>query len=110
MFIGELFCLIAYFAKIRYTSNSRRSPFKLNFNPLLLAIPASLDIVASTMLMIALTQCAASVYAMLRGTIVIITAFLSVVFLKKKQYAHHWVSLMSILLGVGIVGYVGLHN
>lgn len=57
---------------------------------------------------IALTQCAASVYQMMRGVIVIITAILSVLFLGKKQYIHHWSSLLSIIAGVAIVGLVGV--
>jgi drug/metabolite transporter (DMT)-like permease len=57
---------------------------------------------------IALTQCAASVYQMCRGVIVVITAFFSVVFLKRKQYFHHIFSLTLIVMGVAIVGYVSV--
>jgi len=41
---------------------------------------------------------------MLRGAIVIITAILAVVFLKKKQYRHHITSLAVIFFGLLIVG------
>lgn len=41
---------------------------------------------------------------MLRGAIVIITAILAVVFLKRKQYRHHITSLAVIFLGLLIVG------
>ena len=57
---------------------------------------------------VALTQCAASVYQMMRGIIVLITAILSIMFLGKKQYCHHWSSLFSIVAGVAIVGVVGV--
>jgi len=57
---------------------------------------------------IALTQCAASVYQMMRGIIVIITALLSIAFLGKKQYMHHWLSLLAIITGVAVVGLVGI--
>ena len=45
---------------------------------------------------------------MMRGTIVIITALLSVLFLKRKQYLHHGSSLLLIVTGLAIVGYTGI--
>lgn len=45
---------------------------------------------------------------MCRGVIVVITAFFSVVFLKRKQHLHHIVSLLFIVAGVAIVGYVSV--
>jgi len=59
---------------------------------------------------VALTQCAASVYQMMRGCIVLITAIMSVVFLGNKQYFHHWSSLLIIVGGVAIVGLVGVSS
>lgn len=50
---------------------------KTNINPLLLAIPAACDFFGSTIMFVGLTQCAASIYQMMRGAIVIITAFLA---------------------------------
>jgi len=41
---------------------------------------------------------------MMRGTIVIITAVMALVFLKKKQFKHHWAALISIFIGVFLVG------
>lgn len=45
---------------------------------------------------------------MMRGIITVITAMLSIIFLKKKQYRHHWVGLACIILGVAEVGYVAI--
>jgi len=45
---------------------------------------------------------------MMRGIIVLITAIMSIFFLGKKQYCHHWSSLFTIVLGVFIVGLVGI--
>ena len=47
---------------------------------------------------------AASVYQMLRGMIIIITAVMSIIFLKRKLYRHHWSSMGLIFLGVFMVG------
>jgi drug/metabolite transporter (DMT)-like permease len=45
---------------------------------------------------------------MMRGSIVIITAALSMVFLGRKQYLHHWVSMIMIMIGLAAVGYIGV--
>jgi len=43
---------------------------------------------------------------MMRGIIVVITALFSVCFLGRKQYRHHWVAIIFIVLGVAEVGVV----
>lgn len=123
MFIGEFCCLFVFL--IRRALNKKQaddgkvplSPgaqmanqtqLKTSINPLYLAIPATCDLVSSTLMFIALTQCAASVYQMMRGMIVIITALMSMLFLGKKQYIHHWLSLLSIISGVAVVGMIGV--
>lgn len=57
---------------------------------------------------IALTMVAASVYQMLRGMIIIVTAAMSILFLKKKLYLHHWSSIATIFIGVFMVGLAAL--
>ena len=70
----------------------------------MLAIPAAFDVLASSLMNIALTEIAASVYQMLRGMKIIITAAMSILFLKKKLYIHHWSSVASIFFGLILVG------
>jgi drug/metabolite transporter (DMT)-like permease len=124
MFVGEFMCLFAYFLSKKCSSKKEDDPqemplspgtqmaqktqLKTNINPLLLAIPASFDFCGSTLMFVALTQCAASVYQMMRGIIVVITAGMAMVFLGKKQYAHHYMSLLIIVAAVGGVGLVGI--
>jgi hypothetical protein len=78
MFLGELMCLGLYGLKLLYQKNQKKklgsvpmSPgtqkasifhLKTDINPCLLAIPAAFDIIASTLMNIALTMVAASVY------------------------------------------------
>jgi len=81
---------------------------KTNINPLWLAIPASCDVCGSTLMFVALTMVDASVYQMMRGLIVVITALMSIIFLGRKQYRHHWVGVVLIITGVFIVGYVSV--
>ena len=57
---------------------------------------------------IALTMVDASVYQMMRGIIVVITALLAWIFLGKKQHRHHWTGVVFILGGVAWVGYVAI--
>lgn len=57
---------------------------------------------------IALTMVPASVYQMMRGFINVVTPVLSIIFLKKRQYAHHWVGVACIVLGVAEVGAIAI--
>jgi drug/metabolite transporter (DMT)-like permease len=41
---------------------------------------------------------------MLRGMKVLVTALLSIIFLKKKLYRHHWTSVAIIFIGLVLVG------
>lgn len=107
MFLGEFFCLFLYGIKRGVYGKSPGTQDD-EMNPLLISIPALFDICGSSFMFIALTMCAASVYQMMRGVIVVITAFMALVFLGRKQYAHHWISLSTIVLGVFIVGFVSI--
>jgi len=91
------------------TAKAGEKQLKMNPSPLLLAIPATCDFMASTLQNIALTMVAASVYQMMRGIITVITAFLSIIFLKKQQYRHHWVGIVCIIGGVAEVGYIAIY-
>lgn len=41
---------------------------------------------------------------MLRGTVVFIIAFMSITFLKRVLYRHHWTSLSLLFIGLALVG------
>jgi len=81
---------------------------KTNINPIWLAIPATCDVCGSTLMLVALVMVAPSVYQMMRGLIVVITALLSIIFLGRKQYRHHWTGVALIITGVFVVGYVSV--
>lgn len=76
MFVGEFSCLIMYGIKIMIYGSPRQVGPKIN--PILIAVPALCDICGSSLMFIALTMTAASVYQMMRGVIVVITAFMAV--------------------------------
>lgn len=125
MFFGEFACFLLLFAKRAIYGHENKpktdedavplSPGmaaaveqkKLNkINPIWLAIPASCDFMGSSLMFLALTMVPASVYQMMRGFIVVITALFSVVFLGRKLHRHHWTSIVVIVLGVAQVGWV----
>ena len=126
MFLGELFCFVFLFVKLYLDKRAAKeannssillSPgtqmatqvkMKTNINPLLLAIPASCDVCGSTLMFVALVMVPPSVYQMMRGLIVVITALMSIIFLKRKQYRHHWTGIVLIITGVFLVGFVSI--
>ena len=125
MFVGELSVFLAYGGKKYLLARSAKqnpaqppmSPgaqmagekqLKMNPSPFLLAIPAAFDFSASTLMFIALTMTPASVYQMMRGFVTVITAALSMIFLKKKQYRHHLLGLVCIVGALAEVGWVAI--
>ena len=106
MFLGEFICLIIFTIKSLCSKNGGFS--QQNINPLYMAIPASCDLCGSSLVLVALTMSALSVYQMIRGSMVVITAIIALIFLGRKQYAHHWLSLSFIVTGVAIVGVVSI--
>ena len=108
MFVGEFLCLIIF--TLKSTCIKKEGFSKQDINPLWMAAPASMDLCGSSLLLLAMTMCAASVYQMVRGSMVIITAVYALIFLGSKQYSHHWVSLALILTGTVIVGAVSVLN
>ena len=57
---------------------------KTKINPLLLLIPCTFDLASSILSFFALIQVAASIYQMVRGVIILITALLAFLFLGQK--------------------------
>lgn len=60
MFVGELFCLAVYGMKRMIASEGPSG--REGLNPAVVAFPAMFDICGSSMMFVALTMCAASVY------------------------------------------------
>ncbi|KAF9427426.1 hypothetical protein BGZ76_002352 [Entomortierella beljakovae] len=71
---------------------------------LLLWLPTLCDMTASTLMNVGLIYCAASVYQMLRGALVIFTGLLSVIFLGRRLLAFEWFALFTIVMGIATVG------
>jgi len=108
MFGGEILCLIAFqIVKIgRYLSSDLEKPKSPDegFPPTIFALPAFLDLLGSSLMNIGLTMTHASVYQMLRGSVVVFTGILSILFLGRRLGAHHWAGMVLVMAGAFIVG------
>ncbi|KAK9801947.1 hypothetical protein WJX73_008800 [Symbiochloris irregularis] len=112
MFLGEFLCLIPYFIitwrkqAVRGTqsafdkqSSSQRVKAFLSFG-----LPAICDAGATTMLNVGLFYTFASVFQMLRGTLVVFAGFLTIIILKRRLHSHHWMGIVLIAAGAATVG------
>ena len=111
MFVGEFMCLFVYFGdrilnkpKTVPPSMPKKPGLKAKLGPLIFALPAGIDLCGSTLMMIGLGLTYASVYQMLRGSIVVVVALYSRLFLKRKLFQHHYVGVAFVTGGVLIVG------
>ncbi|KFY25993.1 hypothetical protein V493_04324 [Pseudogymnoascus sp. VKM F-4281 (FW-2241)] len=73
----------------------------------MLALPATCDILGTTLMNAGFLFVVASVYQMTRGMLVIWVGIFSVVFLKKHLYLFQWSALATVVLGVSLVGLAG---
>ncbi|TPX54826.1 hypothetical protein PhCBS80983_g05716 [Powellomyces hirtus] len=71
---------------------------------LLLWIPTLCDMTATTLMNVGLIHISASIYQMLRGSVVLFTGILSVVFLHRRHPLYRWFALVMVFTGVAIVG------
>merc|ERR1719461_2275077 len=74
------------------SNQNKTAPWKLY---VYIMVPAVFDLFATTLAGCGLLWVDASVYQMLRGSLMIFSAMLSIIFLKKKLKGFHW-------LGIGI--------
>nr|XP_046228337.1 solute carrier family 35 member F6 [Scatophagus argus] len=106
MFLGELSCLAVFYILL---CHDRRSPEpKMNpgqsFNPLLFFPPAMCDMMATSIMYVALNMTSASSFQMLRGAVIIFTGLLSVAFLGRRLLPSQWFGILTTILGLVIVG------
>jgi drug/metabolite transporter (DMT)-like permease len=67
-------------------------------------IPTILDLLATTMMNIGLILISASIYQMLRGSVVLFTAIFSTIWLRARHSRVKWIALILVFAGVAIVG------
>ncbi|KAJ7382382.1 hypothetical protein OS493_035444 [Desmophyllum pertusum] len=123
MFIGETMCLIGLF----FHRRRERLKFKQNLMSVnrdegssgdasteiqqqprvfqwIFAFPTVCDLFGTTLGGIGLLYVNASVWQMLRGSIIIFTGVLSKIFLKRKLWPIHWIGMIVTMFGLVLVG------
>ncbi|KAN0077243.1 hypothetical protein V8E55_011098 [Tylopilus felleus] len=126
MFLGEMLC----FLPVLYTWLSTRrdpAPVFLPSEPdqdeqlqakhtpqelrgwklLLLWFPAVCDLTGTTLMNVGLLYTPVSIYQMTRGALVLFVGILSVIFLHRRLWLYQWISLLTVMAGVSLVGYSG---
>ncbi|XP_022906156.1 solute carrier family 35 member F6 [Onthophagus taurus] len=111
MFFGEFLCLVMF--NILYKVYSRRrdgsedvhvlTKGNRHFNRFILLIPAMCDMTATSIMYIGLNLTYVSSFQMLRGSVIIFVALLSVTFLDKVIKRRQWSGIFLIILGLVIV-------
>lgn len=104
-------CFVIYYARERFMKKQTASddddvipipPKKMS--PWLMAVPTFFDIAETALKNVALTLISTSISSMLKSSNLIFTTMLSVIFLKRVFYRHHYTSMMIIVLGIILVG------
>ncbi|CAC5373631.1 Solute carrier family 35 member F6 [Mytilus coruscus] len=109
MFLGEMMCMVVFlvmYCSGRGVTNRQRDAnyCGLGYNPLIF-LPASLcDMTGTSLMYIGLNLTYASSFQMLRGAVIIFTALLSVAFLGRTIRAQMWIGIVSVIIGLAIVG------
>ncbi|BHF74134.1 hypothetical protein SprV_0401721800 [Sparganum proliferum] len=67
-------------------------------------LPAMFDVTGSTLQGIGLVYIDASVWQMLRGSIIVFVGILSTVFLRRRLWGFHWTGMMVTVFGLCLVG------
>ncbi|KAJ3125017.1 hypothetical protein HK100_011027 [Physocladia obscura] len=70
----------------------------------LLWLPTICDLLATSLMNVGLLFVSASIYQMLRGSVVIFTGIFSRIFLGRKHPAYRWFALATVFVGVSLVG------
>ncbi|CAH1793269.1 unnamed protein product [Owenia fusiformis] len=120
MFLGEALCLIGLFIsrhkerkklQVEYAQKLLESQDVVHHPPklprvfqIILAIPTCFDLVGTSLAGIGLLYVNASVWQMLRGSIIIFAGLLSKIFLKRKLRCMHWSGIFIVIIGLALVG------
>ncbi|KAK3915012.1 Solute carrier family 35 member F6 [Frankliniella fusca] len=112
MFLGEMACLATF--KILYWYYSRRQDGSqnhertvagsTNFEALILLPPAMCDMIATSTMYIGLNLTYPSSFQMLRGSVIVFVALLSMAFLDRKLRGVEWMGIFFVISGLTVVG------
>lgn len=76
---------------------------------IIIAIPSAFDLFASTLMTFGLIYINVSIFQMLRGSMVIFSAILTIIFLKKKIPCYRWFSICITIIALVMIGFAGIY-
>ena len=92
--------------KVLTVNDESRIPL-VGWRVLLLGLPAVCDICGTTLMNVGLLFVVPSIYQMTRGALVLFVGIFSVAFLRRKLALFQWVALITVVVGVAVVGLAG---
>ncbi|KHJ76658.1 hypothetical protein OESDEN_23722 [Oesophagostomum dentatum] len=81
-----------------------KEPKLHTFNPLIFLLPSICDNVATVMLYVGLNLTTASSYQMLQGALIVCTGLLSILFFKYRIPWFKWFGMLTVIIGLVVVG------
>ncbi|KAG8987321.1 hypothetical protein FRB90_003406 [Tulasnella sp. 427] len=120
MFVGEVGCFLPVL--YTYLKNKRNAAPMLaddeaeehakglqlrGWKILLFFLPAACDLAGTTLMNVGLLYTPVSIYQMTRGALVLWVGIFSVIFLRRRLFLYQWLSLITVMIGVSIVGLSG---
>lgn len=118
MFLGELSCLLAF--KVIYTYYKRKDYTEEQLPPSIsgnrhfkrsvFALPAFCDMLATSTMYVGLNLTYASSFQMLRGSLIIFTALLSICFLGKRLKSYEYLGIFFVIAGLTVVGVADMQS
>ncbi|XP_053680107.1 solute carrier family 35 member F6 [Anopheles nili] len=112
MFLGEFLCLLTFKAvyyHMRRKNNGAEDRHDLvqgnrEFSPFILFVPAMCDMLATSIMYVGLNLTYPSSFQLLRGSVIIFVAILSVAFLNRTLVKREWFGIGFIMVGLVVVG------
>eukprot|EP00929_Paragymnodinium_shiwhaense_P109856 TRINITY_DN7641_c0_g1_i1.p1 TRINITY_DN7641_c0_g1~~TRINITY_DN7641_c0_g1_i1.p1 ORF type:complete len:411 (-),score=78.82 TRINITY_DN7641_c0_g1_i1:382-1614(-) len=113
MFVGESLCMLVHLYQTRLLSartvtddcqSAATTTQEVKDGAFWFALPAAMDIGGTGTMYCGLCLSSASVFQMLRGSVVIFTSILSVTWLKRKIHSFQWFAVALVAAGITIVG------
>jgi len=110
MFLGMLSCLVVYYLTRVFKQGSNYQPLdaqakKAHLMDYLRILPPGMcDLTATGLMNVGLLFISASIWQLLRGSMVIFSAILSIIFLHRRLFSYHWLGISSILCAMLAVG------
>jgi len=108
MMLGECMCMLAFiiltkvFKKGLQDEETKKK--NLDFTPSILYPAALFDLIGTSMNYVGMILSTPASFQMLRGSVIVFTAILSIIFLKRWPKMYQWLGFVIIIAGLCIVG------